>query len=75
MPRSETLAARPRRHAPLHDSSRPARGHARGAFRPLLRPARRAGSRTAGFVALGVFAAMVTVGIAIALLAKVVRPG
>jgi hypothetical protein len=74
MPRSETLAARPRRHAPPSGRFRPARGHAR-AFTPLLRPARRAGSRTAGFVALGVFAAMVVVGVAIVLIAKVVRPG
>lgn len=75
MSRFGSLSARPRRHAPLLGRSRPARPHARGAFPPLVRPARRAGERTAAFVALGVFAALVTVGIAIVLLAKVARPG
>ena len=75
MPHSGLSTGQPRRHAPLYGPPRQARSHARGAFTPLRRPARRAGARTAGFVALGVFAAMVTVGIAIVLLAKVVRPG
>lgn len=68
-------AARPGRHAPLDGRSRPARSRARGGFPSLIRPARRAGARTAGFVALGAFAALVTIGLAIVVLAKVARPG
>jgi len=75
MHHSGTLGSRPRRHTPRDGRRRPPRGHARGAFVPLLRPARRAGERTASFVALGTIAAIFVVGVAILLLAKVVRPG
>lgn len=75
MPHTGRLAARYRRHAPLYGRHRTSRGPAPGDFVPLARPARRAGARTAGFVALGVFAALVTAGIVLAFLTRVVRPG
>ena len=75
MPHSLLARSRTVRHAPLFGRSRSARRHAHGASARLLRPARRAGARTVSFVALGVFAAMVTVGIAIVMLAKLARPG
>ena len=74
MPHSGLSGGRTSRHVPLYGRSRPRR-HAHGASAPLFRPARRAGARTASFVALGVFAAMVTVGIAIVMLVKFARPG
>ena len=75
MPHPDLARGRTARHVPLYGRSRPARRHAHGATAPLLRPARRAGARTASFVALGVFAALVTIVIAIVVLSRLARPG